>query len=528
MVFWWFTKSSSNLDHAMLNYFVICALLAQNPLPINGPAFTNMAPKGTLIVVGGGTTPSEATELLLVEATKRQNHLIVLPTANLNSDTSPLNTFGKPFEGKTAKVTVLHSKSREESMVAGFALPIRTASAVWILEGDQKRLAERYVGTPVETELKALLERGGCIGGTSAGAAIMSHTMIAGGNQQPEITRGFGFLQDVIIDQHYTQRARQTRLQKAVVSHPGSAGLGIDENTAVIFKGRDMHVIGSNQAAWVTVTSNGRYVESAIPSGTRDDLVRLMRAAYAPQSDKPRGRPLLARGSIMAVGGGRMDSTLAKRFVELAGGNNSLIVILPTAAPEESPAAQGASIQRLLQSGGGAQFKVLAGNNRLDIESAEYLDALAKAGGVWFGGGRQWRFVDAYEGTKFESALKGVLERGGVIGGSSAGATILGDYLCRGSPLGNTRMMTPGYERGFAFLPGVGIDQHFSQRQRFSDMELFCKEKPQFIGVGIDEGTAMIASPKGADVMGPGKVHVYHSGKPVRVYANGDAINLLP
>ncbi len=511
----------------MLLFFVACVAFTQNPIATNGPAFATIAPKGTLIIVGGGITPPEAMELLIV-ASKRQNHLIVLPTANTNSDTSPLGTFGKPFEIHGTKVTVLHAKSREQAMEADFALPIRTASAVWILGGDQKRLADRYVGTPVEIELKGLLEKGGSIGGTSAGAAIMSRTMITGGKQEPEISRGFGFLQGIIIDQHFTQRARQPRLHKAIAGNPGSAGLGIDENTAVIFKGRDMQVVGNGQVAWVTLATNGQTSESAIPSGTRDDLVRLMRAAYTPQMDKPRGKPVLAKGSIMAVGGGKMGQPLAKRFVELAGGSKSLIVILPTAAPEESPIAQGSSIQRLMQSGGATQFKVLTGISRKEIESTEYLDALTQAGGVWFGGGRQWRFVDAYEGTKFETALRAVLERGGVIGGSSAGATILGDYLCRGSPLGNTQMMVPGYERGFAFLPGVGIDQHFSQRNRFSDMELFCKKKPEFIGVGIDEGTALIASSKGADVLGPGKVHVYHPGKPVKLYASGDSFALAP
>jgi cyanophycinase len=289
-----------------------------------------------------------------------------------------------------------------------------------------------------------------------------------------------------------------------------------------------MQVVGNGQVAWVTLATNGQTSESAIPSGTRDDLVRLMRAAYTPQLDNPRGKPVLAKGSIMAVGGGKMGQPLAKRFVELAGGSKSFIVILPTASPEESPIAQGSSIQRLMQSGGATQFKVLTGISRKEVESTEYINALTQAGGVWFGGGRQWRFVDAYEGTKFETALRAVLERGGVIGGSSAGATILGDYLCRGSPLGNTQMMVPGYERGFAFLPGVGIDQHFSQRNRFSDMELFCKKKPEFIGVGIDEGTALIASSKGADVLGPGKVHVYHPGKPVKLYASGDSFALAP
>ena len=80
-------------------------------------------------------------------------------------------------------------------------------------------------------------------------------------------------------------------------------------------------------------------------------------------------------------------------------------------------------------------------------------------------GGRQWRLVDAYLDTEAEKIFHQVLDRGGVIGGSSAGATIQAGYLLRGSPLGNTEVMAEGYERGFGFLPGVAIDQHFSQRR---------------------------------------------------------------
>lgn len=503
------------------------ALLQQSP-PANGPSLVAMAPKGTLIVAGGGAPPPEAVKLLLVEASSRQNHIIVIPTASLDSDSTPLAHFGTPFTGKVGKVTVLHAKTREEASSPAWTQAIQMASAVWISGGDPKRLSQRYAGTPVEKELKALLSRGGCIGGTSAGAAIMSPIMIASGNIQPEIVAGFGFLQRVIIDQYDTQRMQQPRLQKAVINHPGTIGLGIEEQTAVIFKGREIHVVGQGKAHGFLPSYHGEPTENVMPAGTRDDLVRLMRMADAPKQFMPRGKPVLTKGSVMAVGGGGMGTDLARRFVELSGGGNALIVVLPTAAPDESPISQGNNVQRLLRSGGASRFKVLTGTSAHHVESAEYLDALAGAGGVWFGGGRQWRFVDAYEGTAFEMALRGVLERGGVIGGSSAGATILGDYLCRGSPMGNTRMMTPGYERGFAFLPGVGIDQHFSQRKRYSDMEAFCQAKPEFVGVGIDEATALVVSPKGADVMGPGKVHVYQFGKPTKTYAAGASFSLVP
>ncbi|MFM7110356.1 MAG: cyanophycinase, partial [Planctomycetota bacterium] len=142
--------------------------------------------------------------------------------------------------------------------------------------------------------------------------------------------------------------------------------------------------------------------------------------------------------------------------------------------------------------------------------------------------GRQWRFVDAYEGTRFEASLRALLDRGGVIGGSSAGATILGEYLCRGGPLGNVEIMVPGYDRGFAYLKGVGIDQHFTQRKRFSDMERFTKARQDFLGIGIDEATALVVTPQGAEVLGPGKVHIYQGGKSTGIHASGEKVRLSP
>ena len=134
---------------------------------------------------------------------------------------------------------------------------------------------------------------------------------------------------------------------------------------------------------------------------------------------------------------------------------------------------------------------------------------MKRATGVWFGGGRQWHFVDAYEGTKTTTLLHDVLKRGGVIGGSSAGATIQGDYLVRGSPFGSEIMMCEGYERGLCFLSGVAIDQHFSARDRFADMTALMDKYPQFLGIGLDESTALVVQGHTAEIMGAGKAYFY-------------------
>ncbi|MEZ6061552.1 MAG: cyanophycinase [Planctomycetaceae bacterium] len=136
-----------------------------------------------------------------------------------------------------------------------------------------------------------------------------------------------------------------------------------------------------------------------------------------------------------------------------------------------------------------------------EVASEEFQTVLQQATGIWFDGGRQWRFVDAYEGTVAVELFRDVLRRGGVIGGSSAGATIQGEYLVRGHPLGNTVMMAEGYERGFGFLPGVAIDQHFSQRGRRPDLLPVIARHRQLLGIGIDEGTALVVN-RTAEIIG--------------------------
>jgi cyanophycinase len=123
--------------------------------------------------------------------------------------------------------------------------------------------------------------------------------------------------------------------------------------------------------------------------------------------------------------------------------------------------------------------------------------------------------MDAYEGTKIPELMRDVLRRGGVIGGSSAGATIQGDYMVRGAPAGPNIMMCEGYERALGFLPGVAIDQHFTQRNRLKDLTGLVNHYPQFLGIGLDEATAIVVQGHMADVMGRGRAHFYDRRKPV-------------
>lgn len=149
-----------------------------------------------------------------------------------------------------------------------------------------------------------------------------------------------------------------------------------------------------------------------------------------------------------------------------------------------------------------------------EADDPALLALLQKAGGIWFTGGRQWRLVDVFEGTAAEKEFHAVLHRGGAVGGNGGGASILADYLVRGSPLSNKDIMAPGYEDGFGFLKGVAIDPFFTQRNRYADMARLKREHPHLIGLGVDEETALVIKEHAIDVVGKHHVVVYDRQQP--------------
>jgi cyanophycinase len=247
-----------------------------------------------------------------------------------------------------------------------------------------------------------------------------------------------------------------------------------------------------------------------LPACDSADLVTWQRAARdragAAWPPRPMAKPLVANGALVIVGGGRIPDSVARRFVELAGGASAKVVLVPSAAP--AAGRRDDPFAGLLAKLGVGDVHVLDCSHPRDV-TPERLAMLADATAVWFGGGRQWRLCDAFEGTPALAALHAVLARGGVIGGTSAGATIQGDLLVRGNPLGNAEMWCEGYDRGFGFLPGVAIDQHFVARQREGDLAALVGKLPQLIGLGIDEGTAAIVQGNWLEVLGDSKVAVF-------------------
>ncbi|WP_169975391.1 cyanophycinase [Tautonia rosea] len=476
---------------------------------------------GALVIVGGGRIPQDVTDTFrsLAGADAR---LVVIPTASASADEEPDDEWIDLWRQRGFDyVTVLHTRDRDRANDPEFVAPIKEATAVWFGGGDQSRIASAYLGTAVEEEVFGVLERGGVVGGTSAGAAIMTQVMITGGNPNATVGEGFNLLPDAVVDQHFLARNRKPRLQGVLNEHPETFGVGIDESTALVVVGRRLEVVGQSSVTILVPASNARHErEITLKSGDVADLTALRRSVrdrangdFPPEVMNP---PKIDAGALVIVGGGGLPGEVLDRFVSLAGGPEARIVVVPTASEGRiSPIPHFVSGVKMFEERGVRSVGVLYGRHPEEIETPEQLAMLREATGIWFGGGRQWRFVDCYEGTSIVPLFHDVLRRGGVIGGSSAGATIQGDYLVRGNPLGNWDMMAEGYERGFAFLPGVAIDQHYSQRNRFDDLAAVVNRFPQVLGLGIDEGTALIVEGSTGEVLGRGAVHVLsqnHSG----------------
>jgi cyanophycinase len=246
-----------------------------------------------------------------------------------------------------------------------------------------------------------------------------------------------------------------------------------------------------------------------------------------------RGTPSVGprTGSVMVVGGGQMGPEVLARFIELAGGPDALIVDVPTAGGDSINTAESG---RGLKSAGARNVVVYHTTSRTVADADSFVAKIANARGVWFDGGRQFRLVNSYAGTKSERAFQAVLDRGGVVGGSSAGASILGDYLVRGAPSNDNRLFNhPQYLKGFSYLRGVAIDQHVVARERLPDLhDSLTSRRPDLLGISEDEGTVWVVRGDSAEIIGRNKAFVYNgrdandAGRPFLTLHAGDRYNL--
>jgi cyanophycinase len=240
---------------------------------LNPPEIAARPPAGSLVLSGGGRIPDSVRGEFLKLAGAETARLVVIPTGSETfDDTDERAEHRRLWESFCpATVDILHTRSRDESNSESFVAPLRQATGVWIAGGRQTLIAASYSGTRVERELHALLERGGVIGGTSAGAACLSRIMLVRGDVYS--VPGFGLLPGTIVDQHFIKRDRKARLVTALTRHPRWLGVGIDENTALVVRGGAIRCVGdSTVSLCLPPTAAGNVSELVLQPGDSADL----------------------------------------------------------------------------------------------------------------------------------------------------------------------------------------------------------------------------------------------------------------
>lgn len=208
-------------------------------------------PRGSLIIVGGGDTPPAVQERLVdLAGGPGKSKIAVLPMASTKFDEEAREVIDELKQLKAEAVLV--NISREEAKKEPTAKYFEEFTGYWFLGGDQLRLAVTLLGTRALETIERRFQEGAVVGGTSAGAAVMSNAMLTGRGRRlrgaeaaelrkiargmTDVSLGFGFFPGAIVDQHFMQRARYNRLLSAVLDHPQLLGVGIDEETALLVR----------------------------------------------------------------------------------------------------------------------------------------------------------------------------------------------------------------------------------------------------------------------------------------------------
>ena len=258
----------------------------------SSPPTPDSGGRGALVICGGGGIPESVRQEFLKLAGGTKAKLVVIPTASADADGSAdvRSGFLEPWTKRgVASATLLHTRSRARADEPAFARLLDEATGVWFSGGDQSRVTEVYLGTAVERALNGVLDRGGVIGGTSAGAAIMSRVMITGGQAKATLGTGFGFLPGAVVNQHALRRNRINRLLGVLAEHPDLTGVAVDEATALVVHRGRWQVMGNSYVAVCRPSGGGQPMRLDIfqdgDAGSLEDWKPPLGPAATPQRE---------------------------------------------------------------------------------------------------------------------------------------------------------------------------------------------------------------------------------------------------
>ena len=215
------------------------------------------------------------------------------------------------------------------------------------------------------------------------------------------------------------------------------------------------------------------------------------------------------------------DCQILREFVRRAGSTKARVVIMTAAT--ELPREVGENYIRVFQRLGAEDIRIIDTETREDASSSTALDAINKATGIFFTGGDQARITSILKDTEIDTAIHKRYAEGIVVGGTSAGAAVMPDVMIvEGDSETNPRIEIVDMGPGMGFLPGVVIDQHFSQRGRLGRLIAALSQQPAVLGFGIDENTAIVVTDDQFEVVGQGCITIVDESE--MVHSNVDEI----
>jgi cyanophycinase len=217
------------------------------------PDFSRKTSRGPLIAIGGGEDKEGDRAILREVARRLGNGKLVLATVASHQPEGYFEAYQKAFADiGITELVELYVHERAETLDPDKLSLFDGAAGVFFSGGDQLRISSQIGDTPVELRIREILESGGVVAGTSAGASVMSETMLVKGTSGEShrigdlnMAPGLGLIPNVIIDQHFAERGRFGRLLGAVAHNPRELGIGIDEDTAIVVEGQRFKVVGS-------------------------------------------------------------------------------------------------------------------------------------------------------------------------------------------------------------------------------------------------------------------------------------------
>ncbi len=277
---------------------LLCAVAALAAGPVS---------RGNLILIGGGDKPKDAMAKFVELAGGPQALIVAIPTASEEADVGSYYVKLFKEEFGCTNVAFLDIKTKADAMRPDLADLAAKAGGIFFAGGDQVRITNALLGTPVGAAIAAAFERGAVVGGTSAGTACQSDPMITGEGDfkviradTVELKPGLGFFRGVIVDQHFIRRQRENRLFAVILEHPELLGVGVDEATAVwVRPDRTFQVLGEGSVVVIDASgaklsrqpaANGKAILGAhglkvhllLPGETFDLTTRTVVSAPAP------------------------------------------------------------------------------------------------------------------------------------------------------------------------------------------------------------------------------------------------------